>query len=388
MKTLFLDPVGGIAGDMFLAACVDLGVPHDGLVAALDGLRLPGWRLEARAASASGIAGTHVDVVTDEQHSERGLHEILALLDDSSLPPRAKEAAARVFRALGDAEARAHRVPVEHVHFHEVGAIDSIVDIAGAAVCLELLGWPRVLASPPPAGGGTVVTRHGPIPIPAPATLELMRGRRLRASGPGERTTPTGAALLAVLSEEVPAMPDLAIEATGHGVGTKVFDDAPNVLRIVRGHSAAEHRTGSCVVVEANLDDATGQLVAHAIEMLLAAGAADAWVTPITGKKGRPGFLLSAMADEARLGAVQDVLLRETPTLGVRWSRRERRVLDREWREVGTPWGTVRVKVGRSGDGANFAPEFDDCVRVAREKGVPLKDVMQAAVAAALAIAR
>jgi hypothetical protein len=383
--SLHLDPVGGVAGDMFLAACLDAGVDAGALRAGLAALHLPGWRLEAREAHSNGIGGTHVDVVLEgPQPHERALAEILQLIAASGLSERAQAAATKVFRALGEAEAAVHRVPVEQIHFHEVGAVDALVDICGAAICLEIMGWPRVTAVPPPSGAGLVKSMHGLIPVPAPATLQLLRGRRLRPSGPGERTTPTGAALLAALAEEVPAMPDLVIERVGYGVGTRKLDDGPNVLRVIRGRAARGHATDSCVIVEANLDDATGQLAAHALEALLAAGAADAWLAPVVGKKGRPGFVLSAMVEEARLAAVQTALLRETPTLGVRWSRRERRVLDRAWREVETPWGRVRVKVGLlDGEAVNLAPEFDDCAAVANAAGVPLKQVLQAALAAA-----
>lgn len=385
--TLFLDPVGGIAGDMFLAACLDLGVPQQALEAELAKLGPLGFTLRMRRTFEASIAGTHVDVdLAGEQPHERSYLDIVAMIDASALSERVKAASKAVFRAIGEAEARVHHKSLETIHFHEVGAVDSIVDICGAAICLEQLGWPRLVSLAPPAGAGTASTVHGIILLPAPATIEVMRGRRLRSSGPGERTTPTGAGLLAVLAEEAEAMPDLVIERVGYGVGTKQWADAPNVVRAVLGRSVRNHRGEAGLLVEANLDDATGQLVARAIEALLEAGAADAWAAPIVGKKGRPGHLVAALCGEAQLEPVRRAFVRETTTLGVRITRCERRPLDREWRDVQTPWGPVRVKVGLDGaDVVNVAPEHDDCLAVAKAAGVPLKRVLQAAMAAALA---
>jgi uncharacterized protein (TIGR00299 family) protein len=383
--TLFLDPVGGIAGDMFLAACLDLGVPVESLREGLAKLPPLGFELRVTRDHQASIAGLHVDVhVSGEQPHERGYVEITEMITASGLSARAKDAALRVFRRIGEAEAHVHHKRLEDIHFHEVGAIDSIVDICGAALCLELLGWPRVFASPPPAGSGTVKTVHGILPVPPPATLELLRGRRVRPSGPGERTTPTGAGILAALTEEVPAMPDLVVEKIGYGVGTFRFEDAPNVLRAVLGRSALHHGARDCVLIETNLDDATGQVLARAIEVAIEAGALDAWVTPITGKKGRPAHLLSALAEHGALAAVQRALLSETPALGIRAVSCQRTVLDREWHDVQTPWGTVRVKLGLDGGRVvNVAPEHDDCLALAREHGVPLKRVIQVAAAEA-----
>ncbi len=383
--TLFLDPVGGIAGDMFLAACLDLGVSQEKLEAELAKLGPLGFALKVTRDHEASIAGLHVDVVLEgEQPHERGYVEIRRMIEATTFSPRVKAAALSVFKVIGEAEAHVHHKALEDIHFHEVGAIDSIVDVCGAAICLELLAWPRLLASPPPAGAGMAKTVHGIIPIPPPATLEIMRGRRMRPSGPGERTTPTGAGILAALSEEHPAMPDMAIERIGYGVGTKRFEDAPNILRAVLGRAARNHEGQSSVLIEVNLDDATGQILARAIEASLEAGAQDAWATPIVAKKGRPAHMLSVLVDHDKRAAVEDVLLRETTTLGLRMRTVERLVLDREWHAVQTPWGNVRVKLGlRSGVVINVAPEHDDCLRLAKEAGVPLKRVLQVASAEA-----
>src|SRR5512139_2058389 len=265
MPLLVLEPIGGIAGDMFLAAALDLGVERAALEAALRTLAVPGWRLEARRASASGIAGTHVEVAVDgEQPHARGLAEILALVDRSGLPPRAKAAARAMFERIGRAEAKVHGVALEAVHFHEVGAVDSIVDVCGAAVVLDLLGWPRVVSSPPELGQGLARTAHGAMPIPPPAVLELLAGQPVRPGGPpGEAVTPTGAALLAELAQIGP-LPAFVPARVGYGVGTVRWPDRPNVLRMTLGEEVAARPgpAGDALwVLETNLDDCPGQLV-------------------------------------------------------------------------------------------------------------------------------
>ncbi len=383
-RILLLEPVGGIAGDMFLAAALDLGVPRDGIDAALRGLRLPGFRLVATPAEVGGIRGTHVEVVVEgAAPEERHLAEILEVVDGSGLAPRARAAARALFERIGRAEAAVHGVPVERVHFHEVGAVDSIVDVCAAAAVMELLGWPRVLCPPPETGQGFVDTAHGRLPVPPPAVVEILKGVPFRPGGPrGEAVTPTGAALLAVLAEvgDPSTFPALVAERVGHGVGTARWADRPNLLRMTLGEEAA--RDG-LLVVEANLDDCPGQLVARAIEAALAAGARDAWAAPLTMKKGRPGVLVGVLVDAGRRDAVVRVLLEETTTLGVRIHPVDRVELERELLPVATRYGEVRVKVGRRGGvevGAH--PEWDDCLARAGEHGVPVREVMAAAMAA------
>ncbi len=386
MDVLVLEPVGGIAGDMFMAAALDLGVDRARLEAALATLPLGGFRLELTARSDSAIHGTHLDVVVEgEQPHARGLAEILDLIDRSGLAPRAKAAARALFERIGRAEAKVHAIPVEQVHFHEVGAVDSIVDLCGAAVVLDLLGWPRVLSAPPELGRGIVKTAHGPMPVPPPAVLELLAGKPVRPGGPpGEAVTPTGAAILAELCEVGP-LPAFTPRRIGYGLGTVRWPDRPNLLRMTLGEVAAAEGTGADAlwVLETNLDDSTGQLVARAIEAALEAGALDAWAAPLTMKKGRPGVLLGALCDEARRAAVTAVLLAETTTLGVRRHRVEREALGRRWDTVETPYGAVRVKVALQGEREVGAqPEYDDCLARAREKGVAVREVMAAALVA------
>ncbi len=389
METLLvLDPVGGVAGDMFLAAALDLGVDRAALEGALATLGL-GFRLVATRAEAGGVAGTHVDVLVREgAPPERGLAEILALVDGSGLAPRAKAAARAVFERIGRAEARVHGVPVERVHFHEVGAVDSIADVCGACVALDLLGWPRVVAPPPELGQGFVDTAHGRLPVPPPAVLEILRGVPVRLGGPpGEAVTPTGAAILAQLVEvrEPSALPALVPERVGVGVGTRRWPDRPNVLRMILGPvaSGAAATRGDLWLLEANLDDCPGQLVARAIEASLGEGAVDAWAAPVTMKKGRPGVVVAALVPRDRRDAVVRVLQDETTTLGVRFHPVDRSELDRELVPVATPYGEVRVKVARrAGAVVGAHPEYDDCLLRARERGVAVKEVLAAALAA------
>jgi uncharacterized protein (TIGR00299 family) protein len=388
MALLVLEPIGGIAGDMFLAAALDLGVDRAALEAALRTLGVPGWRLVATRAEASGIAGTHVEVTVEgAQPHARGLREILALVDGSGLPPRAKAAARAVFERIGRAEAKVHGVALEAVHFHEVGAVDSIVDVCGAAVALDLLGWPRLLSAPPELGQGLARTAHGAMPIPPPAVLELLAGKPVRPGGPpGEAVTPTGAALLAELAEVGP-LPAFVPGRIGYGVGTVRWPDRPNVLRMTLGEEVRAAPGGPAAdllwVLEANLDDCPGQLVARAIEAALEAGALDAWAAPLTMKKGRTGVLLGALCEEPRRAAVTAALFAETPTLGVRRHAVERDVLDRELVPVETAYGEVRVKVASLGGRVLGAhPEYDDCLARAKERGVPVREVMAAAAAA------
>ena len=383
-KILYLEPIGGIAGDMFLAASLDMGVPRAELDRMLAGFSHLGFELKICRAEDSGISGTHLDVeVKGHQPHARGLTEIRELIQASGMPARARDAALAVFERIGRAEAKVHGIPLEKIHFHEVGAIDSIVDICGAAAVLEILGWPRVVSQPPELGQGMVKMAHGRMPVPPPAVLEILSGVEIRPGGPpGEAVTPTGAAILATLCQ-VGTPPRLVPRRIGYGVGTCRWPDRPNVLRITEGETTEAARDGRLWVAEVNLDDCPGQLVARAIEVALEAGALDAWAAPVTMKKGRPGVVLSALVDEARRSAVSAVLLQETTTLGVRFHPVEREELDRELVEVETEHGKVRVKVGRrNGRELGAHPEYEDCLARARERNVPVKEVMAAALTA------
>ncbi|HYY51262.1 MAG TPA: nickel pincer cofactor biosynthesis protein LarC [Myxococcales bacterium] len=382
MSILVLEPVGGIAGDMMIGALLHLGAPRVALDEGLRRLALPGVSIDAREVDVAGIRALHVDVrAPQERQAHRPWREVRELLSRARLAPRAAEMAQEAFALLAKAEARIHGIAPDEVEFHEVGAVDSIVDVVGSATLIDALAPRRIVGLPPPSGGGTVPAAHGVIPVPSPATLEILRGRTLRPSGPGERTTPTGAALLAAWSEESLAIPELTVDRIGYGAGSKRWDDAPNVLRALLGRSTAS--VDAVWVLEANLDDLSPQLLAAALDSVLTAGALDAWIAPLTMKKGRPGHLFGAICDDARRSAVETEIFRQTTTLGVRATRVERRVLDRELVEVDTAYGKVRVKVGRlGGTVANVAPEFDDCRQAAERQGVAVKEVMAAALSA------
>jgi uncharacterized protein (TIGR00299 family) protein len=384
VSTLVLEPIGGIAGDMTIAALLHLGAPRAALDDGLRRLGLSGVSVEAREVEVQGIRAVHVEVRgAPEQHVHRPWRSIRDLIAGARLPPRAAELAQSGFALLAKAEARIHGVDPEDVEFHEVGAIDSIVDVVGAALLLHALAPERIVSLPPPSGGGLEQSAHGTIPVPAPATLELLRGRTIRPSGPGERTTPTGAAILAAWTEEVLAIPELTVDRIGYGAGTRRWEDAPNLLRAVLGRPAAARDREGSWILEANLDDLSPQLVAVALDSVLAAGALDAWVAPVTMKKGRPGHLFGALVPEAARAAVEAEIFKQTSTLGIRATRIERRVLDRELVEVETAYGKVRVKVGRlSGKVLSAAPEFEDCRQAAERHSVAVKEVMAAALSA------
>lgn len=381
-RALLLEPVGGIAGDMFLAAALELGVGLEALEAPLRTLQVTGWRFAVTRAERHSIVGTHLDVVLDaaQAHSHRGYADIAALITASGLSPGAKAKAQVVFRLLGEAEAKIHGTTLEQVHFHEVGAVDSIVDICGAAVALELLGDPHVYCTPPPLGSGLTRIAHGVVPVPVPATLELLRDVPVRFEGTGELTTPTGAALLKAFAT-VGSPPELVVERIGYGLGTKQLVDRANVLRASLGRTTGEATT--LVVLECNLDDCSPQLLGALVETLLARGALDAWVAPVVMKKGRPGHLVGVLATHELQSALVDTLLEETTTLGVRQTQVARTALQRRWQTVATPWGEVRVKLGLRGERVlNATPEFEDCRAVAQRAEVPVKDVQAAAAAA------
>ncbi len=314
-------------------------------------------------------------------HAHRGLSQILELIDKAKIPAPVKVSASRVFQVLGEAEATVHGMPIEQVHFHEVGAVDSIADIVGACYGLHLLKVDAVYSSPINVGSGTVTAAHGVMPVPAPATALLLKNKPVYVDGPAvELTTPTGAAILAALARGYGAMPSLSIESVGYGAGTRDFPNRANVLRITIGETAASDTTNraeaqSVAVIEANIDDASPQLLGYAMDALLLAGALDVTLTPVTMKKNRAGHMLSVVARLEDKDALISLILRETTTLGVRVTTAERRTLPREFVEVKTPYGPVKMKVSALG----FAPEFDDCQALAREKDVPLKDVIGAA---------
>ena len=385
MKLCYFDCFSGISGDMALGALVDAGADLARIEAELRKLAVSGWTLAAEKVKRGPLLATQVRVKTGESHHHRRLGEILKLIEGAGLPPRAAARAGEVFKCLGEAEARVHGIPVEKVHFHEVGAVDAIVDIVGACVGFELLGIDEFACSALNVGGGQVKTEHGVLPVPAPATVELLKqaGAPVYSSGEGmELVTPTGAAVVAELASGFGAMPAMKMLAAGYGAGSKDLPGRANVLRILMGEAAgaraeASLAAPSVAVIEANIDDMNPQIAGHLTEQALAAGALDIYFTPVQMKKGRAGMLVSVVAEPGDADRLARLLFRETTTIGVRVHAAERRTLERSHVPVETSYGPVRVKVSRlGGEVMNFAPEYDDCRQIAQSRGVPLKLVL------------
>ncbi len=378
MRIAYIDCAGGASGDMFLAALLDAGVPREAFDRAIGSLGIDGARVETEPASRHAIAGLSARVVAPDAAHARRLLEIEAIVSRSALSDAGKDRARLAFRKLAAAEGQVHRIPPERVHFHEVGALDAIIDVVGTVAAFELLGVERIFHSTVPFGTGTVRAAHGAIPLPGPAALLLLRGRPVRMTeAPFERTTPTGAALLAALAEPS-APPLLRVEAVGVGCGARDPREFPNILRVLVGETDAGLIEETLLVVETNVDDMNPQAFEAIFERVFAAGALDFFVTPVVMKKGRPAHLLTALVEPATLAAVSRVLLTETPTLGLRVRETRRASMPREERVVATPWGPVRAKVAFL-DGAPFRarPESDDCLRIAREHGLPYLEVYE-----------
>jgi uncharacterized protein (TIGR00299 family) protein len=382
MRIAYLDCPSGISGDMTLAALVDAGVDLTQIQAGIDSLGLAGCRIVAEEVKRKGFRALHVKVEHPPEHAHRHLHHITAMIDRSRLSDRQKEIAGRIFRRLAEAEAKVHGSTIETVHFHEVGAVDSIADIVGAAIGWDLLGVERIVASPIPTGRGFVTIAHGRCSIPAPATAELLTGIPLATSEvEAELTTPTGAAIAATLVESFGPVPPMRIGRIGYGAGTRELAEQPNILRLIVGTAAEESPSLEQIwVVETNVDDASGELIGYCTSRLWEAGALDVYTTAIAMKKNRPGVVVTALCNAADIERIEAVLFRETTTLGVRRWPVNRRKLDRRKHEVQTPWGTIDgVLALMPGHPPSFSPEFETCRRVAEEKNVPLRVVIDAA---------
>jgi pyridinium-3,5-bisthiocarboxylic acid mononucleotide nickel chelatase len=428
MRIAYLDCFSGISGDMFLGALVDTGVSPkllEDTVAALD----IGARLEISRVVRGGISATKVDVyangekdlpreifwerqghghahehshdhVHEHSHEDshehhhhehgRGLTEIREVIEKAAISSAAKATAIRIFEALGEAEAEIHATSVEHVHFHEVGAVDAMIDIVCAAVGAESLAVEQWVCSPLNVGGGTVTCAHGTLPVPAPATLKLLRDAPVYSSGPPvELVTPTGAAIVKTLSSRFASFPAMKIETAGYGAGTRDFPEHPNLLRLTIGEALAADGASPSLgaandkitVLEANLDDLSPQVLAYAMERLLAEGALDVFSVPVQMKKNRPGALLTVLAKMEDANRLTKTIFAETTTLGVRRREEQRQTLLRSWETVDTTWGPVRIKIANmNGSISNYAPEYEDCRTLAEAQHVPLRTVMQEAI--------
>jgi pyridinium-3,5-bisthiocarboxylic acid mononucleotide nickel chelatase len=388
-KVVFFDCFSGVAGDMTVAALVDLGVPLEVVRGAVSSLGIDGISLSVQPAQTGVIGGVRFVVEQRGAHPERSYAQIARVLDAAPLDPGVKRRAHAIFRRLAEAEAFVHRTPVDDVSFHEVGAIDALADIVGAAAALEHL-QAEVVCSPLPMGHGSVECRHGILPLPAPATVACLRGApTYDANVDAELVTPTGAAIVASQAARFERWPRVAPLAIGWGAGTRRLPDRLNALRVVLGDpvfsTLQEPSEATHYVLEANIDDMTGELTGHVIAKLLSAGALDAWAAPLTMKKGRPGLLLSALATPARLAELEAVLLSETSSLGVRRYGVTRSERPRELVDVDTPFGRLPVKVARGPYGPpQLKPEFDACAAAALAHGVPVRVVLAAALKAAL----
>jgi len=373
MKTCYFDAFSGISGDMTVGALLDAGADWTALEAALHSLNL-GATFRLEKTKRKGIAASKFSVDGGEQKAHRHLPHIEKIIEAGALSEKSRKNALAVFRRLGEAEAKSHSVPIEKVHFHEVGAVDSICDIVGACVALELLGIDDVKGSRINVGSGTVNTEHGVLPVPAPATAEMLRNLPVYSAGPeAELTTPTGAALISTLASGFGGPPSIRVLSQGFGAGDKDFPTQANVLRVLIGENTNALEATTVSVIEANIDDTTPQVLGYAMERLFEAGALDVTLTPVFMKKNRPATTISIMATPEAAEQLISILFSETTTLGLRMTQAERRVLARKTAEVRTAHGAVRVKYSERGD---FTPEYDDCRKIAVEKHIPLRTVI------------
>jgi hypothetical protein len=368
----YIDAFSGLAGDMLVGALADAGADSAAISRALDSFAI-GAAISWDRVQRRGVSATKFRVGISEPPKHRHLSGILKLIHAADLPAAVRSRAEQVFRVLGQAEAAVHGVDIEKVHFHEVGAVDSICDIVGICLALDLLGIEQIYCSPINVGSGTVKTEHGILPVPAPATAKLLEGKPIYSRGPAvELTTPTGAAVVAALATGFGVMPPMRVKSIGYGAGDHDFTEHANVVRVMVGKASGAVEATTVTVIEANIDDASPQLIAYAMELMLEAGALDALIIPAQMKKGRPGVLIQVIAENEKREELAAILFRETTTLGVRFYTAERRVQPREWVEVQTPHGIVRVKTGDHG----FAPEYEDARKIASVSGIPLKEIL------------
>jgi hypothetical protein len=376
MRICYLDAFSGLSGDMTVGALIDAGADATTLFQMLGALGT-GAQFSVEKTKRRGIEASKFRVTAGEGKTHRHLSHIVKMIEAVALPARAGERAKQIFERLGAAEAKVHGVAVEKVHFHEVGAVDSICDIVGACIALELLGIEALYCSAVNVGSGTVNTEHGVMPVPAPATAELLIGHPVYSRGPAmELTTPTGAAIAATLATAFGPMPPMAIVATGYGAGDKDFAEHANVLRALIGETTNAAESTTISVLEANIDDSTPEVLGYAMERLLAAGALDVTIQPVLMKKNRAGQLLRVLATPGLQETLAAILFAETSTLGLRIYPAERRVKARRISEVETDYGRVRIKISEDG---SFAPEYEDCRKLAEERSIPLRRVMEAA---------
>jgi len=381
MKTLYFDCFAGASGDMILGALVAAGVDKAKLLEQLSLLKVDGFAVDFVTVEKSGLSALHARVQTAHEHKHRHLSHIKTIIQDSQLSDSVKQLAIAIFTKLAEAEARVHNEPVEHVHFHEVGALDAIVDVVGAAICFDLLEIDHFVCSPIHVGSGTVEMAHGRFPVPPPAVTELLKGVPFYSTDlKGELLTPTGAAIITTVCNEYGPIPQMRVEQTGYGAGTREYEKFPNVLRVMIGEIDSSGATDEKLwMIETNLDDVSSQILGYVMERAFELGARDCYFTAVQMKKNRPGVLLSILTEENRKSELMDLVFTETTTLGIRTYEVTRRALDREMVKVETPYGLIDVKVAKlNGRVVNEMPEFEQCRVAAQKAGVALKEVEDA----------
>jgi len=377
MKVIYFDCFSGISGDMILGALLDLGLDPDVWKKELWKLPLEGYEIKITKKNKGFLEGTNVEIISHDEKIHQHLKDLLEIVDKSTLSQKIKGFSKKIFIKLAEAESKVHKVSVEEVHFHEIGAIDTIIDVVGSLVCLELLSIEKVYASPLPLGEGFVETSHGIIPIPTPATIEILKGVPVYSHGiKGELVTPTGAAIISVLAKEFCSLPYMRINKVGYGAGKKDFS-IPNLLRVFLGELIFNVKKEANLVIEANIDDMNPQLYGYLMEKLFEKGALDVTLTPIFMKKERPGILITVLLEPWKEADITEIIFKETTTMGFRKYYVEKKMMEREIREVQTSWGKVRIKVCKFGGFIHLAPEYEDCKKIAEKEGLPLKEVIK-----------
>ena len=382
MRIAYFDCFSGISGDMILGALVSAGVPIESLSAELHKLNLTGFKLQSRSVTKHGIVGTKVDVIIEQERQFKHVSAILELIDKSTLDANIKQTSIKVFQRLADAEAKVHGITAPQVHFHEVGTLDAIVDIVGSIIGINLLGIQEVYASNLNLGTGFVKTQHGIMPVPAPATMELVKGFPVYNRGiERELVTPTGAAIITTIATRFAEMPAMEIQSIGYGAGNQDILELPNLLRLSIGEKSEARKEDAITIIETNIDDLNPQIYGYLMEKLFATGAVDVYYTPIQMKKNRPGILLTILTSAANVDKLTEIIFAETTTFGIRIYTAKRQTLDRESVTVQTKYGPIRVKVGkRNGQIVSVSPEYQDCLLSAEKHNVPIKEVYQTSV--------
>ena len=391
MKTLYFDCFAGASGDMILGAMVAAGVNSQVLTEQLSLLGVKGFEIDFATVNRSGISATHARVHTAHEHTHRHLGDLLKIINESRLSDHVKDRAGSIFTRLATAEAHVHNEPIDHVHFHEVGALDAIVDVVGAAICFELLGIEHFVCSALHVGSGTIDMAHGRFPVPPPAVVELLKGAPVYSTDiKGELVTPTGAAIIATVCSEFGALPKMKLMQSGYGAGTREYEKFPNALRVLIGEEEIQSAAGELLVmIETNVDDMSPQIFGHVMERALEMGALDCYFTPIQMKKNRPGVLLSILCRENDQDQLSEMIFAETTTLGIRSYAVERRALERTMLRVETRYGPIDVKVARlNGQLLTLMPEYEQCRGAARAANVPLRVVEDEARAASAKLSR